>query len=146
MDEKAIITVYHMGEGKNKQRNVDSMNEHERTSGNKRKVGVERTTAVGVMAGSYRIWEKSENSTHGRNDASVFAPIFRLCAIVPLDERCRNRARAVRRLTRGRGQRVAGRHRGCALRRADAGDVRQIRIAPDPARKIVQRSLHRLRD
>src|SRR5882757_5745671 len=76
-------------------------------------------------------------------DPSVFAPILRRRTIVLLRQRRRKRTRAIRRLARRRGQRVPRRRRGRAVRRADARYVRQVGITPDPARKIVQRALHR---
>lgn len=86
------------------------------------------------------------NSTRRRHDAhtGVLAPILRRRAIVPLDERRRNRTRAIRRLAGRRRQRVARGHRRSAVRGSDTRYVRQIGIAPDPARKVVQRPLHRL--
>ena len=85
-------------------------------------------------------------SVHRRYNTSVLAPILRRRAIALLHERHRDRSRAVGRLTRWRGQRVARRQRGRAVRGADARYVRQIGIAPDPARKLVQRPLQRLRE
>lgn len=78
--------------------------------------------------------------------AGVLAPILRCRTIIPLSERRRKCGRAIRRLARWRGQRVPRRRRGCAFRRAYTRYVRQIRITPDPAREIVHRPLHRLRE
>jgi hypothetical protein len=123
------------------------LGEERRKRRSRGRVGDEKNGELCVSWGR-QVVQWAETSMRWRDDThtSVLVPILHFRTIIPLSKRRRKRARAERRLARWRGQRITRRCRGCAFWRADTRYIRQIRIAPDPARKVVHRPLYRLRE